>query len=1833
MEQQPQQPQQPLEPYKGLRPYEEQNREFFFGREEERDIIIDKLLSNRMTLLFAASGVGKSSLLQAAVIPELKRPDRENLDVVYYSDWLPGPIEELKKETLRMLKERGKLSGEMALNLDVSLHDFFRVCSAFASDPLVIVLDQFEEFFQYHRYKDDFQQFIEEFSQCIKAKDTSIVFVISMREDYAMELNVFKQFLPTNLFANFFRLEKLEKKKAAEAVRFPVERLGFSYEEKLLDELLNDLAQREKEAQLGASSGLMGKGGPAYVEPPYLQIVCTGLWDREKTNPDKKIRWSVYRENKRARGFVDNYFKNVMNRFGKRQKKIASLAFNHLVTPRGTKIAYTVEALNNHIRTGENKLEEVLEKMKGSRILRTRKREDVVWYELYHDVFAGIIYQWNEAFKRRKRTKKLALLSGTSLVFLLAMVFYLFFLTPQYYLPPGQENGLVELYKYSGILEIKSFVAETVYRHDEFTTDRKLEARKKISTINDLNKKMIGRLRPGEKFSAYYQTGDIENALDVVQGSLENLSITPGGAAALLNRISPHRKYEALAKLLEPGEGRTGEVRIRAAATLLIMNNNKGEDALINVIKKNVEDIKQLTDEDSETQRNRTAKIKSIQHAVNVLADYDSGKAAELLIKLLFEEEKKLRESAVKALARIGGDKALDPLIEALKDDETKVRQEAAKALGATGQRQAVDPLIEALKDDEAKVRQEAAKALAVLNDKKAVSHLIDTLSDDEKNVRFHAAMALAKFDREKAVEFFSRTLNDKNKYVRQEAAEALKFIGSEKAVAPLIKALGDKDRYVRQNAQNALIRIGSEKTFKLLIRAKEDSDSGSYFRQYSGKILTSLVKKINIEFYIAALNDKNHIIRRYAVEAIGTIGGEKAIGPLIKALKDKLDKYVRQYAANAFRSNKSENARQPLIEALKDPEADIRRHVVRALENNGGEEAVAPLLQVLKDNDSYVRSYARAALDKLTGETSTQTLIDALNDKNSKVKEYAVRALGRIGVEKAVQPLMEMLNDEDKTLRLQAVQAIARIGGEKSTAALTGALKHEDIKVRTTAARGLLNTGNEEAVETLINALKDKDSKVRKSAANALGEFGNEKTVDRLILVLQHEDKSLKKYAIDILGNIADKKAVQPLCNILKSKEAGVLRERAAIALGKIGDETAVQPLCNALNSKDAGKLRVFAAAALGNFDSEKAVEALIAALQDKDNETLRKSAANALGYIGGETAVNHLIERLNTDTSAGVKAIAAEALGKIAGEEAVEPLLKALSDKGYNVKSSALKSLKYISSEKTAVHSIKALNDVSRRVRENAWNLLCHTGGDQTLEPLIREIGNKRASNKRNAIGALGRIRSEKAVSHLIKELKNSRYSQSAAVALGLIGSKKAVKPLIDLLNDKKILIRNAAAVALGRIGGEHALEHLFQSVEKEKAHRALFELNRQDSKKAEPFLIKIVEDKKSRQRGTALLSLARLNAQTHAPRFKTIFNEEGEHKNTDIKMAAAVSLLKVEDKDAREYIGRLLAQGDATLITAIAGMLGQVPGKHSISLLEQLLERFPVTKKPFLTTGGRRYDAQKVLGIRWNMIKGLVQNPSPAVFGLLKRIINDTGVSKQSRLTCIAALPRTGDVEAFLLLKKLLRDEDGLIRFRALIAIGKMDALRSPEIESDVEEVKDILTEKLEALEKDKKKWRRLRDTNTAGYDSDEKKDWQRDLDEVYPREGLEFELAYVISLIDKEEGLDLLSHPFANVRRGAWTALGNSRDVSLIPRLDELTYDNDGSWVRFAAYRAIDNILTDIEYYGDEDEKRQLSELLKNLKSEEGVNHAPDVKGRVRWTIDQIAKRLDKKPANR
>jgi hypothetical protein len=81
-------------PYRGLDPYDEQDAAFFVGREHDTRVIAATLRSSRVTVLHGASGVGKTSVLQAGVVYRLRRSARDAAEpdfaVAVFRDWSQG---------------------------------------------------------------------------------------------------------------------------------------------------------------------------------------------------------------------------------------------------------------------------------------------------------------------------------------------------------------------------------------------------------------------------------------------------------------------------------------------------------------------------------------------------------------------------------------------------------------------------------------------------------------------------------------------------------------------------------------------------------------------------------------------------------------------------------------------------------------------------------------------------------------------------------------------------------------------------------------------------------------------------------------------------------------------------------------------------------------------------------------------------------------------------------------------------------------------------------------------------------------------------------------------------------------------------------------------------------------------------------------------------------------------------------------------------------------------------------------------------------------------------------------------------------------------------------------------------------------------------------------------------------------------------------------------------------------------------------------------------------------------------------------------------------------
>jgi hypothetical protein len=242
-----------------LEPYTEDDREYFFGREREQRVISSNLYASPLTVVYGASGVGKSSVLRAGVVPRLQLARRTA--VVYFNRWQDPKdssfLAELKFECLKVVERRrgeplnvgnARTSVEFLEDpsqphglvervkdvLDQPFQEFLRAAARQSRGSLLMVLDQFEDYFLYHPEPEPGATFDAEFASAVNSGDAELGFVIALRDDWLSRLDRFQGRIP-NFLGNTYRLERLSAvaprsrggddslSPAEEAIRKPLE--------------------------------------------------------------------------------------------------------------------------------------------------------------------------------------------------------------------------------------------------------------------------------------------------------------------------------------------------------------------------------------------------------------------------------------------------------------------------------------------------------------------------------------------------------------------------------------------------------------------------------------------------------------------------------------------------------------------------------------------------------------------------------------------------------------------------------------------------------------------------------------------------------------------------------------------------------------------------------------------------------------------------------------------------------------------------------------------------------------------------------------------------------------------------------------------------------------------------------------------------------------------------------------------------------------------------------------------------------------------------------------------------------------------------------------------------------------------------------------------------------------------------------------------------------------------------------------------------------------------------------------------------------------------------
>jgi formylglycine-generating enzyme required for sulfatase activity len=426
-------PLEPVTPYIGLIPYAEQDAPFFFGRERERAMITANLMASRLTVLYGPSGAGKSSVLRAGVEHTLREQAQRNLEehgepelaVVVFSNWRDNPIVGLSLAVHEAVK-RTLATMNLADDSSPVPHDLVESLEAWTkrlNGELLIILDQFEEYFLYHAQEDGEGTFAVEFPRAVNSIGLRVNFLVSLREDALSKLDRFKGRIP-NLFDNYLRIAHLSRDAARDAIEKPLEEYNRrqTYEadrvtiEPALVEAVLSQVQTGRVTLAREGSGSVGDSHQpveSTIETSYLQLVMMRLWDEEIQAGSHTLQLMTLNRLEGAEHIVRTHLDSVMNSLSPDERDIAAEVFRYLVTPSGTKIAYTVTDLVAYTRTSSTQLISVLERLSGSglRVLRTvdpppdQPRE--TRYEIFHDVLAAAILDWRGRYMQEKEKREL----------------------------------------------------------------------------------------------------------------------------------------------------------------------------------------------------------------------------------------------------------------------------------------------------------------------------------------------------------------------------------------------------------------------------------------------------------------------------------------------------------------------------------------------------------------------------------------------------------------------------------------------------------------------------------------------------------------------------------------------------------------------------------------------------------------------------------------------------------------------------------------------------------------------------------------------------------------------------------------------------------------------------------------------------------------------------------------------------------------------------------------------------------------------------------------------------------------------------------------------------------------------------------------------------------------------------------------------------------------------------------------------------------------------------------------------------------------------------------
>jgi WD40 repeat protein/energy-coupling factor transporter ATP-binding protein EcfA2 len=262
-------------PYLGLQTFGGSQKAIFFGRTILINEMVEKLKYGRFLAIVGPSGSGKSSVVQAGLLPQLQdgalhgsRAWRYYPTIVPGADPLASLMRALKPEDVPMADWMVDITSQYEQNAS----HLVNLIDQTSDEPAVLFIDQFEELFTICQDEQKRRAFIITLLNLVQAPKTRHTVIITMRTDLESSL-VQIPALQAEYEKAQVRVTAMKANELREVIEKPAELVGLKFEENLVEELVGEVL-----------------GKPAAL--PLLQFTLLTLWERRDHN---RVTWAAYR--------------------------------------------------------------------------------------------------------------------------------------------------------------------------------------------------------------------------------------------------------------------------------------------------------------------------------------------------------------------------------------------------------------------------------------------------------------------------------------------------------------------------------------------------------------------------------------------------------------------------------------------------------------------------------------------------------------------------------------------------------------------------------------------------------------------------------------------------------------------------------------------------------------------------------------------------------------------------------------------------------------------------------------------------------------------------------------------------------------------------------------------------------------------------------------------------------------------------------------------------------------------------------------------------------------------------------------------------------------------------------------------------------------------------------------------------------------------------------------------------------------------------------------------------------------------------------------------------